>query len=277
MIALLQKRGLGRHLAIFGLVLTAAVVLLGVAAPWIAPYAPEHQHAGYELYAPSGYFWVGTDEFGRDLWTRILFGVRLSVLVGVLSTGLSLVAGVLLGLTAGYFRGWAEVVITRCADTLIVFPPLLLGIAIAAVLGPGLWNVTLAAAIRSLPAFIRITRASVLRESVSEYVVAAGALGAVDSRIMFRHILPNSFSAIITQATVSLTQAIHLETALSFLGLGVKPPESSLGTLLSSSASFLKEAPWYGIFPGVLLALLLIGLNYVTDAVRDGLDPLQRR
>lgn len=264
-------------MAIFGIVLTGLVVLLGVASPWISPYAPEHQHIGYELNAPSAYFWAGTDEFGRDLWTRILYGVRLSVLVGVLSTALSLVAGTLLGLIAGYFRGWTETVITRLADTLIVFPPLLLGIAIAAVLGPGVWNVSLAAAIRSLPAFVRITRVSVLKEAANDYVLAADALGATDGRIMFRHILPNSFSAIITQATVSLTQAIHLETALSFLGLGVKPPESSLGTLLSSSASFLKDAPWYGIFPGVLLALLLIGLNYVSDAARDVLDPLQRR
>jgi peptide/nickel transport system permease protein len=274
----MRRRGILRQpMAVIGIGVTLVICVLGLLAPLIAPHNPAQQFAGYELTGPSQYFWAGTDEFGRDLLSRILYGLRLSLLVGVGAAALSGFVGVLLGVTSGFLGGWLDRVVVRVSDALLVFPEILVGAAIAAAMGPGTVGVILAASLGSLPAFARVSRASVLREREMDYVQAAEALGAPVSRIILRHILPNILPALLVQVNTSLIQAIHLETALSFIGIGVSPPNASLGSLLSYSRDYLSTAWWYGTIPGLWLALLLIGLTYLSDTLRDLIDPFGKR
>jgi peptide/nickel transport system permease protein len=264
-----------RRLGKFGVIATAALVVMAVAASLLAPYSPYVQHEGQELRAPSAKYLLGTDEFGRDILSRVVHGSRISFLVGMVSVLLGVAVGVTSGLVAGSWGGWVDALTMRFYDALMAFPAILLGIAVATVLGPGVINAAIAVGIVSMPQFARIARAAMLAEKAKEYVSAARTLGASDTRIIFRHVLPNASSPVLVQMSLAMAFAVLLEASLSFLGLGAQPPEPSWGSMLNTSRSFLRRAPWYGIAPGVFLSLLLLALNLLADAVRDALDPRQ--
>ena len=270
------RRVLRNPLGVIGVSVVGVLMMVAVLAPVLAPYDPYVQYAGRELAPPLGQHALGTDELGRDTLSRLIYGTRISLLVGIVSVALGIGAGVTTGLTGGYWGGWVEGAMMRVWDALLAFPAILLGIAVATVLGPGLVNAAVAVGIINIPQFSRISRASVLTEKEKEYVLAARAAGLGDLRIVFRHVLPNTLAPLLIQATLAMAYAVLLEAGLSFLGLGAQPPEPSWGSMLDSSRSYLREAPWYGIFPGLALSLLLLGLNFLADAVRDALDPRQK-
>jgi peptide/nickel transport system permease protein len=257
----------------FGLTVVSALVLLAIFAPVLAPYSPIEQHPGLELRAPDIQFLLGTDELGRDLLSRILFGARVSFIVGVLATTIGATLGVSTGLMAGYVGGWVDSVIMRVYDALLAFPGIIIGIGVISVLGPGIVNVAWALALGGMPFFARLMRSVVLSEREREYVFAARCIGARDGRVMYLHVLPNAIPPLVVQLSLAMGFAVLAEAGLSFLGLGVQPPDPSWGSMLNDSRAYLREAPWYGLWPGVALTLLLIGLNYLSDALRDALDP----
>jgi peptide/nickel transport system permease protein len=202
-----------------------------------------------------------------------VYGSRISLFVGVLAVVIGSVVGVSSGLAAGYRGGWLDAAIMRVWDTLLAFPAILLGIAVAAILGPGVTNAAIALAIISIPQFSRITRASVLGEKQKDYVQAARCIGVGDVKIALRHIFPNTVSPLLVQLSLAMAYAVLLEAGLSFLGLGTQPPEPSWGSMLNTSRAYLRQAPWYAVFPGIALSILLLGLNFLSDALRDALDP----
>jgi ABC-type dipeptide/oligopeptide/nickel transport system permease subunit len=256
-----------------GVPLALGILLLGLVAPWVTPYGPLEMHPGRELKPPSGQHLLGSDEFGRDVLSRVIHGARISLLVGLVSVAIGVCAGGTLGLVAGYWGGLVETLATRLADCLLSFPAIILGIAVAAVLGPGAVNAAIAVGIVNIPTFTRLTWSSVLVEKGKEYILGAECLGASDGRLVARHILPNVAGPLLVQAAIASGQAILLEASLSFLGLGAQPPQPSWGAMLNDARQFLREAPWYGVFPGLALSALLLGLNLTADAVRDALDP----
>lgn len=259
----------------FGLSLTAFLVIVAIGAPNLSPFDPLAVHSGQELKEPFGQYLLGTDQYGRDILSRIIWGTRASLAVGLVAVSLGALVGVCTGLIGGYWGGRMEALLSRVWDTILAFPAILLGVAVTAALGPGVANAGIAVAIINMPIFFRITRASLLVEKEKEYVAAARALGATDLRIVFREIVPNTVSPILVQVTVAMAQAVLLEAGLSFLGLGAQPPEPSWGSMLSESRQYLRQAGWFGVFPGVALMLLLAGLNALSDALRDVLDPRQ--
>jgi peptide/nickel transport system permease protein len=266
-----------RHLArnpagALGLAIVVGLVLVALAAPLIAPYDPLEQGAA-ELAPPSPAHLFGTDDLGRDLLSRIIYGSRISLLVGVVAVAVGSIVGVISGLAAGYLGGWLDAVIMRLWDVLLAFPAILIGIAVAAMLGPGVTNAAIALAVVSIPQFSRITRASVLAEKQRDYVQAAHAAGARGVSIAWRHILPNTVSPLLVQLSLAMGHAVLLEAGLSFIGLGAQPPEPSWGGMLNASRTYLRDAPYYAIFPGLALSLLLLGLTFLSDALRDALDP----
>jgi len=274
----LALQALLRHRSgMIGLIVTLALLLLAILAPAIAPYDPLEMHAPDRFQPPSRTYLMGTDEFGRDIFSRILIGSRISFSVGLVSIAIATILGVLVGLAAGYFGGWFDTVTMRFFDALLAFPAILLAIVILAILGPGSFTVILAVAIVNVPAFARLTRANVLAEKEREYIEATRAVGASASRIIFRHILPNVSSTLLVQITVSVASAVLLEAALSFLGLGTPPPAPSWGSMLSVGRGYLPLAPWYGIYPGLAITLLVMGLYLLGDGLRDALDPRRQK
>jgi peptide/nickel transport system permease protein len=259
-----------------GFTTLSVLVIIAVTAPFVAPYGPYQQYPRQELLPPNGSFWLGTDELGRDILSRLMYGARISLMVGIVSVAVGISIGVTSGLVAGYVGGWFETLIMRLWDSLLAFPAILLGIAVAAMLGPGVVNAAIAVGIVNIPQFSRIARASMLSEKERDYVTAARTIGVIDSAIVFRHVLPNVMTPLIIQATLAMAYAVLLEAGLSFLGLGAQPPEPSWGAMLNSSRSYLRDAPYYGVFPGIALSALLLGLNFLADAVRDALDPRQK-
>ena len=258
-----------------GVVVLAFFCGVAVLAPHISPYDPVIQYAGDELLSPRAKYLLGTDEFGRDILSRIVYGARISLSVGLISVAIGFAFGATSGLVAGYIGGRVDALINRLWDCLLAFPVILLGIAVVLVTGPGAVNAAIAVGISNIPIFARLARASALTEKERDYTHAARALGGRQSRIVFRHLLPNALSPLLVQSAVAMAFAVLLEASLSFLGLGAQPPEPSWGSMLSSSRQFLRVAWWYGVFPGVALTTLLIGLNYFSDAVRDAFDPRQ--
>jgi peptide/nickel transport system permease protein len=257
----------------FGLAIVLLMAIVAILAPLIAPYSPIQQHPGLELKPPSGQFWLGSDDLGRDLFSRILYGARVSFVVGVLATALGAAVGVSTGMLSGYLGGWVDSVIMRFYDALLAFPGIIIGIAVISILGPSTLNVAYALAIGGMPFFARLMRSSVLSERERDYVYAARSIGAKDGRIMFRHVLPNTLAPLLVQLSLAMGFAVLAEAGLSFLGLGTQPPDPSWGTMLNDSRAYLREAPWYGLWPGVALTVLLVALNYLSDALRDALDP----
>jgi peptide/nickel transport system permease protein len=269
-----KLRALRRNrLAMTGGVIAGVFVLAALFAPLIAPFDPAQPDFGNVLAAPNWSHWLGTDDLGRDQLSRVVFGARASMQVGVLAVILAFVVGVPLGLLAGYYGKLADSVVSRVTDTMLAFPFLVLAVGLAAVLGPSLTNATIAIGISQIPAVIRITRAETLRLKHVDYVVAAVANGGGDGTVLFRHILPNATSALVVQATVGIPAAIIGEALLSFLGLGVQPPDPSLGVMLSSAQSFLAPAPWMAVFPGLAVVAATLAFNLLGDGLRDVLDP----
>ncbi|MFQ5340212.1 MAG: ABC transporter permease [Anaerolineae bacterium] len=274
----LAIRALLRHRSgMVGLVITVTLISLALLAPTIAPYDALEMHPPDRFHPPSVSYPFGADEFGRDILSRILMGSRISFSVGLISIAIATSIGVTVGLVAGYSEGWFDTLTMRFFDALLAFPAILLAIVILAVLGPGSFNATLAVAIVNIPAFARLTRGNVLVEKEKDYVEAARAVGARSSRIIFRTILPNVVSTILVQITVSIAAAVLLEAALSFLGLGTPLPAPSWGSMLSVGRGYLIQAPWYGIFPGLAITLLVMGLYLLGDGLRDALDPRRQK
>ena len=260
----------------FGLSLVLVLVLLSLIAPLVVPSSPLAMNRGDEFAPPSARYIFGTDQFGRDIFSRVLYGGRISLLVGYGSIGVAALIGVGSGLLAGYLLGIVDSAIMRLWDVLLAFPNIFLGIAVVAVLGPGSLVSALAIAIMNMPHFSRIARAAVIAEKQKEYVEAARALGASSGRIIIRSILPNTIPPLLAQIATAIPRAILLEASLSFLGLGTQPPRPSWGNMLEDSREFLWRAPWYGLFPGLALFLLVLGLIFLADAIRDLLDPTRQ-
>jgi ABC-type dipeptide/oligopeptide/nickel transport system permease subunit len=270
---LLRRRFLARPVAVCSLIVVLVFVLAAVLAPLIAPADPSSADFGAALAHPSWGNLLGTDDLGRDVLSRLIWGARASMQVGFLSTMLAILIAVPLGLVAGYDRGWADAVIARTADILLAFPFLILAIGLAAILGPSLSTSTLALAIAAVPGLIRITRGETLALRESDFVPAAIASGANDGTIIFRHILPNMTGTLLVQATVLIPRAIIGEAALSYLGLGVRPPTPSWGAMLQSAQPFLSQAPRLAVFPGLAIVLAAVAFNLLGDGLRDVFDP----
>ncbi|WP_410014484.1 ABC transporter permease [Sodalis sp. C49] len=262
---------------LFGLCGVAMITLAALLAPWLAPCDPDVQFAGLRLVpAGTGGHWLGTDELSRDLLSRALFGSRISLLVGFTSVSAGAVLGIVAGLVAGMGPRWLDALLMRGCDILLAYPGILLAVMTVAILGAGLAQICIAVALVNIPIFARLMRASVLRERELDYVKAAVVQGSGPWRIMLRHVLPNSIGVVITQLASAAGHAILLEASLSFIGLGIKPPAASWGTMLSSSRDYLATAPLYAVVPGLLLLVLVLALNQLGDALHKALDPLGR-
>lgn len=248
-------------------------VAVAIAAPLIAPYNPNKPDFAHRLEGPSSRYWLGTDSLGRDILSRIIYGSRYSLLSGLVSVGIAAFLGTLSGLVAGYYGGWVDAVIMRFMDMLLAFPGILLAIAIIAVLGRGFFNAMVAVGLHSVPSFARVVRGSVLSLREREFVESAKAAGATDSRIVFRHILPNIATPVIVMSTMRLGTTILAAAGLSFLGLGAQPPTPEWGAMLSGGRDVLRVAPHITTFPGLAILVTVVGFNLFGDGVRDALDP----
>jgi len=272
-----SRRWQGRALLVTGAIIIGATAVAAVIGPWLTPFDPASQELPLRLAGPTAGHPFGLDELGRDILARVLAGARISFAVGLAVVSVSASVGTLLGATAGYFGGMTDDLISRVIDILLAFPGLLLAIALVAVLGPSLANVLLALTVIGWVGYARLVRGQVLRAREFEYVQAARALGASTPRILWRHVIPSAIPAVVVQATLGMAGAIIGEAALSFLGLGVQPPTPSWGTMLNGGRAHLLDAPHLTIFPGVAIALLVLGFNFVGDGLRDLADPKQAR
>ena len=270
------RRRLKNRLVLLGAGLVLAMMVLALAAGVVAPYDPTEMQMASALKAPSLAHPFGTDRFGRDVLSRTIYGSRIALVVAASSVAIALVVGGTLGLTGGYVGGGVDLVIGRVMDVLFSFPTLVLAIAVAAMLGPGLDNAVLAIAVVYAPFFGRVARGPVIVEREKDHVLAARGLGAGPVRIVFRHILPNVSAPLIVQASVSLAFAILIEASLSYLGLGTQPPAPSWGTMLNEGRTYLETAPWMSVFPGLAIMLAVLGFNLLGDGLRELLDPQLR-
>ncbi len=273
-----QNRG-----AVIGLFVFVAIVMIAVFAPLLAPYSPILQNRGALLLPP---FWqeggslaypLGTDAVGRDMLSRLIYGARFSLFIGMFVVALSVTSGVLLGLAAGYFRGWLDVAIVRLMDVILAFPSLLLALVLVAIIGPGLINAMIAIALVYQPHFVRLTRGSVMAERGREYVTASRVAGAGRLRLMFLTILPNCLAPLIVQATLAFSSAILDAAALGFLGMGAQPPTPEWGTMLAEAREFILRAWWVVTFPGLAILVTVLAINLMGDGLRDALDPKMKR
>jgi peptide/nickel transport system permease protein len=262
-------------LSVAGAALVVVFILTAALAPLLAPHAPDDPVAR-RLLAPERAYPFGTDEFGRDILSRIIWGVRISLWVGVISVGIGLAGGASLGLVSGYVGGRVDMLLMRVVDVMFSIPPIILAITLTGVLGPGLLNATVAVGLVYLPTFARVARGPVLAVVAREYVEAARSSGAGPGRVLRLHVLPNVVAPLIVQVTLALSTAILAEATLSFLGLGIQPPDPSWGTMLGTGRKYMELAPWVGIFPGAAVMLLVLGFNLLGDGLRDVLDPRLR-
>jgi peptide/nickel transport system permease protein len=269
----LRRRFLRHRPAVVGLVIATVFVLAALLAPLLAPSDPADTSFTSAFQPPSSAHWLGTDDLGRDQLSRVLFGLRASLQVGVLAVAIAMAVAVPLGLLAGFYRRWFDPVVSRFTDTLLAFPFLVLAVGLAAILGPSLANATLAIGITEIPLILRVVRGETISLREEDYVEAAVANGASDLVVLARHILPNALSALIVQATVAIPVAIIDEAILSYLGLGVQPPTPSLGVMLASAQQFITQAPWLAVLPGVAIVLAALSFNLMGDGLRDALDP----
>ncbi len=269
--------------AVIGLFFFLFLILLAVFAPLIAPHAPQAQYRDATLVPPfwqeggSTTFLLGTDPVGRDILSRLIYGTRYSLFIGVIVTAIALVGGIVLGVVAGYVRGWVDTVIMRLMDIILAFPSLLLALVLVAVLGPGLINAMIAIALVFQPHFVRLTRAAVMTEKNRDYVVAAKVAGAGPLRLMFKTILPNCMAPLIVQATLSFSNAILDAAALGFLGMGAQPPTPEWGTMLAEAREFILRAWWVVTLPGLAILVTVLAINLMGDGLRDALDPKLKR
>ncbi len=271
------RQFLRHRLAVFGLLVVLVFVAAAVFAPLLAPFDPLQTSWTLVRKAPSAAHWFGTDENGRDVLARVIYGARASLLAGVVAVSLAALLGVPLGLLAGLSGGWAEVIIGRVADAMLAVPFLILAIALAAFLGPALENAMLAIAITASPVFVRLARGMALEARNTDWAEAARAMGNPPWRLAVVHVLPNIIPPLLVQATLSIAEAIIAEASLSFLGLGQQPPSPSWGSMLNSAQRFLTQAPWMAVYPGVAIFLVVLAFNLVGDGLRDALDPRSQR
>ncbi|WP_316231380.1 ABC transporter permease [Bradyrhizobium sp. SZCCHNR1051] len=271
------RRLVKRKGAMVGLGLIAVFILLAVLAPLVAPADPIKTSWTLVRKAPSAAHWFGTDDLGRDVLARVIYGARASLLAGAISVAIALAIGVPIGMLAGYRGGFIDALISRITDAMLACPFLILAIALAAFLGPSLGNAMIAIGVSATPIFVRLTRGEVMSVKVEEYVEAARSVGDTDLQIAVRHILPNIMPALLVQATLSVAAAIIAEAALSFLGLGQQPPAPSWGSMLNAAQRFLTNAPWMAIWPGLAIFLVVLSLNLLGDGLRDALDPQQEQ
>lgn len=263
--------------AMAGGIIIAIYIIVALFAPLLSPYDPFKIDLDNKLIPPSADHWMGTDDKGRDILSRILYGSRLSMGVGFASVAFGALFGIIFGLVAGYYGKWVDSVIMRIMDVMLAFPGILLALAIISALGPSLINVTIAVGAFSVPLFARIVRGSTLEVKRLEYIDAIRSLGANDATIIFRHIFPNILSPIIVQATLRLATAILSAAGLSFLGLGAQPPSPEWGTMLSNGRDFLFSAPYIALFPGLAISILVLGFNIFGDGLRDAFDPRMKK
>ncbi|MEC2054470.1 ABC transporter permease [Peribacillus psychrosaccharolyticus] len=253
------------------------VVIIGLFSPWIAPYSPEKMFTSHVMEGPSSQFLFGTDEFGRDILSRIILGTQVSLKVGLISVGIGASMGLLFGLISGYFQGKVDSIIMRVMDVLFAFPDILLALAIVAVLGPSLSNTMIAIGIVFTPVFTRTVRAAVISVKESEYITSAVAIGVSPVKIIMKHITPNILAPFIVQISLALSGAILTEAALSFLGLGIQPPNPSWGGMLDASRTYMEFAPWTILFPAAAIVFTIFCFNLFGDSLRDILDPKMRK
>lgn len=272
------RQFLKRPLAVVGLVIVFIVVLVAIFAPQLAPYDPTKPDFTSILSAPSAKYPLGTDEIGRDLLSRLIYGARASLQAGIIAVLIAVGIGVPIGLLSGYVRGWLDqVVIMRLADAMIAFPTIVLALALAAALGGGLTTAMLAIGIGSAPAFIRLARAQAMSLREQEFVEAARALGNSSLKVMAKHVFPNMVGPLLVQTSIAVAAAILAETALSFLGLGVQPPTPSWGSTLRIGTGYMQSAPWLSLYPGLSIFVTVLGINLLGDGLRDVLDPRDKR
>lgn len=270
-----MQRFMSRPAAVLGVAIVFAFVIVAVFAPWLTPYDP-FTPSYLEIRKPPTFeHWLGTDDLGRDVLTRILYGARVSLLAGVVAAAVALLTGVPLGLLAGYFGGWLDMVVSRLADALLAIPSLILAISLAAFLGPSLTNAMVAIGIASMPIFIRLTRGQVISVRTEDYVEGARAIGLPTRWILWRYVLPNIVPPLVVQTTITIATAIIAEASLSFLGIGQQPPNPSWGSMLNTAKNFMSQAPWMSIFPGGAICLIVLAFNLLGDGLRDALDPRQ--
>lgn len=271
--ALMLRRFRRNKRAVVGFWMAVTFVLVAVFARWLAPYDPIAQNMDVILQSPSLSHPFGTDEFGRDILSRIIYGAQISLMVGIFGVLISIVVGVALGTVSGYFGGMADMLIMRVLDVFMAFPSFLLALAIISVLGPGMINVMIAIGIFSVPSFARISRSSVLSVNNKEYIEAAKSMGAGHMRIIFKHVIPNSIAPIIVLSSMRIATAILTASGLSFLGMGAQPPTPELGAMLSSGREYLRSAPHVSTIPGLAIMFMVLAFNMLGDGIRDALDP----
>ena len=270
------QRFRSRPVAMLGLIVVLIFVLVALAAPWLAPADPLKTSWTLIRKAPAAAYWMGTDENGRDVLSRVIWGARASLMAGVISVAIAASLGVPLGVLAGFAGGKADTLLSRMVDTMLAVPQLVMAITLAAVLGPSLQNAMIAIGIAATPAFMRVARGATIDVGVQDYIEAARALGNPPWRVALRHVLPNITPPLLVQATLAIAGAIIAEAALSFLGLGQQPPAPSWGSMLNAAQRFLEQAPWLAIFPGAAIFLCVCAFNLVGDGLRDALDPRGR-
>ncbi len=271
------RRLLGHRAAVLGGSIVLMIFLAALLADVLAPFDPLRGQLADRLQGPSALHWLGTDEQGRDILSRIIHGSRISLQIGVISVGISLTLGVLIGALSAYFGGWADLIAMRFIDIMLAFPSILLAIAITAILGPSLTNAMIAVGIVNMPIYARLVRASVLSLKEFDFVLAARASGGGHGRILGRHVLPNALAPLIVQSTLSTGTAMLDAAGLSFLGLGAQPPLPEWGAMLSGAQTYIQLAPWVVTFPGLAIMLAVLGFNLLGDGLRDVLDPRLRR
>lgn len=260
-------------IGLVGLIGVLIILILGLLAPLFAPNDPTEMFKQNILEAPSTEFWLGTDEFGRDILSRVIYGARVSLFVGLISVGIGASLGFLFGIIAGYFQGWIDNVIMRAMDVLFAFPDILLALAIVSVLGPNLTNTMIAIGIVFTPVFTRTVRAAVISIKEMEFITSARSIGLKTSKVIFKHISPNILAPFLVQITLALSGAILTEAALSFLGLGIQPPDPSWGSMLNASRRYMELAPWIAVFPALFIIFTIFSFNLLGDSLRDLLDP----
>jgi peptide/nickel transport system permease protein len=256
-----------------GGVIVGLFLAMALLAPLLAPFDPNKTNFLLIRKPPSALYWLGTDELGRDILSRLLYGARASLMAGVVSVLIAVCIGVPVGLAAGWYGGWFDIIVSRITEALLACPFLILAIAFAAILGPSLTNAMIAIGLSAVPIFIRLARGQAITVKAEDYIEGARAVGVRDSVILVRHLAPNTLPPILVQSTLFMAQAIILEASLSFLGLGQQPPQASWGSMLNTAKNFMEQAPWMSISPGIAICLVVIGFNILGDGLRDALDP----
>ncbi|OAM52949.1 peptide ABC transporter permease [Methylovorus sp. MM2] len=266
-------KSLSNPLAMLGFIIIAAVLLFALFAPVLAPFDPDAIDVKSILLSPSPQHWMGTDGLGRDVFSRMLFGARISLLVGIVAVGIATIIGIVLGAISGYYRGWVDVLIMRLVDVMLSIPTFFLILAVIAFLTPSIWNIMIVIGLTSWMGVTRLVRAEFMSLHGREFVLASQALGARDGRLIFKHLLPNSLTPIIVSSVLGVASAVLIESGLSFLGLGVQAPQASWGNILTDGKEYIEFAWWLSLFPGLAILITVLGYNLLGEGLRDALDP----